>query len=170
MPKPARAAELEMIGEMPVPSVEWFRMANLLVALIGLILMTILLGFGAGLVGRVRAQTLSGAFRVSYDSFSRLDQPTQMKIILPGLASANGRASIWVDHSFIEQYQVEAVFPAPRQVQTAGEWTLYTFETATPGQALEIRFALRPLHSGLQRGRVGWGQEPGLHLSQFVIP
>jgi hypothetical protein len=170
MPKPGRAVELEMVGDLPVPPFEWYRMANLLVFLIGLVLMTILFGFGAGLVGRVRAQTVNGALRVSYDSFSRLDHPTQLKIHLPGLASATGQASMWVDHSFIEQYQVEDISPAPLQVQFAGEWTLYTFDTATPGQALEINFALRPIKSGLQRGRVGWGQEPGLHISQFVIP
>ncbi len=170
MPKPARVVELEMAADLPVSPVEWHGAANLMVAFIGFFLIAVMFGLGSGRVGRVRVETPNGALHVSYDSISRLQETTQLNVLLPGLASVNGQASLWIDHSFIEGYQVEAIYPEPLQVQSAGEWTLYTFGTATPGQSIEVSLHLRPLASGLYRGRVGWGQEPGLHLSQVILP
>lgn len=128
-----------------------------------------IIGAPLGIFGPLSARSADGSLQVAYARFSRLYEGTELRIRLPGLGSLEGRATLWIERSYLENYHVEDVFPQPQTVETAGERVIYSF-TARPGQSLEVTLKLTSQAQGMLRGRLGWGQDPGVQLSQLVLP
>jgi hypothetical protein len=123
--------------------------------------------FGHGLVSRVVEGSLQEGLQVEYERFGRQQSPTEIR--LSARPEHDGPFSIWIDHSYLAQVELQHIVPGPETaVLTKGgvrfEWHAVTREPA------KITFYLQPHTIGRLSGEVRTDDNAIVRIQQFIYP
>jgi hypothetical protein len=118
--------------------------------------------FGTGPVSRASAQ--SGTFRVDYERFARLQQPTKITF---SLSAANDDIQLAFSRRYLDSVQIERITPRPSKVESAGKWLVYHFAGQAP---LAVTFHIRPEDFGRLIGAAENEKGGGVVFRQFIYP
>jgi hypothetical protein len=123
--------------------------------------------FGSGPAARAKAQNAS--LSVEYERFLRYQASSTLKLhVSDGAGSA--LPAVWLAKDFVDNLEIERIYPAPEQVKVGPDRFIYVFNVAQTNGTVTIAFHFKPDGYGRTRGRVGLvgGSEVG--FEQFVYP
>lgn len=161
----AAVGDLEVAQDLSWQRREWFihRVGWFILAIFILVAALGVLG-GDGPLREARA---GDSTLVTYDRFAHFASPTELSVIPPAGAVANGEVEVAVDRGYLANFEVRAVTPQPQSVELRDEELVYSFLVADPpGQ---VDFALEPREAGLQSGAVRVGAAT-TEFDQVVYP
>ena len=141
-----------------------FMAATMLAAAVGL--------FGGGWLSTAETSG-SGAAAVRYPRFGRAHSPFELQIgWSAGARDAAGPrdAVLWIDRAYLDDFAIEEVRPAPLAVTLDSQRIQYSFRVSEPNVRVAVEFTLRAKHGGVFSGSLGFGEEFGLTVRQYIFP
>lgn len=168
MAQTQRVGSLEIAQDLNFQRKEW-RVQRIGWVVIALIALAALLGLtGSGLLAR--ATVGEGPLQLTYSRFDRLEAPTTLEARIAADAVSGEQVELWIDRSYLEDFQLQTIVPEPEEVRSDGDGLIYVFGVDEPGQPVTVTFDLRHTTFGPKSGQVGLANEPSLDFSQFVFP
>jgi hypothetical protein len=137
-------------------------------AAMGFIVVLALAGlFGRGPVSQVTVGGSQEGLQVEYERFGRYQSPTDIKMLVR--PEREGLLSIWIDHSYLAQVEIQQIVPEPTTAAlTDGgvrfEWHAATWEPA------RVTFYLLPHTRGRLSGAFRTSGNAGVRIRQFIYP
>jgi hypothetical protein len=136
----------------------WIAMAAILAAAaVGL--------FGHGWVSDSEAS--AGELTVKYSRFCRAHSPLELTV---GWLPRAEESTLWIARSYLDEFEIAEIRPAPSSQTLAGERMYYAFRSSNPGTRVEVTFRLKAEHGGLYRGRLGSDDALAVEIRQLVFP
>lgn len=119
----------------------------------------------AGLIGLFGSGPLSGAVAgdqrsplwVEYERFSRIQAPTSIRVYAGADLIQDGQLRLWVNRSFLDQYQVQSLTPHPQEMTIQPHRLTYTFAALKGNGPAVITFHLMPQRVGRHAAQIGGG-------------
>lgn len=140
-----------------------FMAATMLAAVVGV--------FGDGWLSVAETRGPGGA-AVRYPRFGRAHSPLVLKVewtVGPRVAAVPDPV-LWIDRAYLDDFAIEEVRPPPVAVTLDSERIQYSFRVSEPNVRAAVEFTLRANHGGIFSGSLGFGEEPGLTVRQYVFP
>jgi hypothetical protein len=138
-------------------------------ALMAVTVLAALLGvFGAGPLSR--AEVRSGAFRVQYPRFARVNAPAVLRFEVPGAAGTGEFAMLWLERPFLDRVRIESVTPRPSVEVMRNGRMVYLFPPSPAGELFPVTMRIEPENTGLVRARAGDGADNAVSFWQFIYP
>jgi len=167
---PNRVGDLQIDADLDSQRGEW-RFERIGWAAMLLVVAATLLGaFGRGPLSRAEAGAAGGPLHLRYERLVRHNSPAPLNLELAPGAAPDGQARVWIDHDYLEQFDVDHIVPEPESSAAGPDRTTYVFRVADPTRPARITFGLVPQGFGRLRARVGLAGQPPVELSQFVFP
>jgi hypothetical protein len=133
-----------------------------------LILVAALLGlFGDGVLSHAKAA--KPGLSLEYERFGRYQAPNALKLRL-GAGGGNTLPAVWLDRDFVDQIEIQEIYPPPELVKVTSDRLIYIFNVAQTNDTVAIAFHFKPDGYGKTRGRLGLVDGPELTFSQFIYP
>ena len=107
---------------------------------------------------------------MEYQRFGRYKAPMDLKIRLGPEAIQEGKVRLWLERSYLNTMQVEAIVPQPGSVESDANPLIYVFNVSSSNYPVEITFLMQSESIGRQTGRVRLEGGPSLSFSQFIYP
>lgn len=104
--------------------------------------------------------------QVKYNSFARELAPTQFEITINDSKDAES-TQLWIDRTFLSNYQIQQITPEPDKVTSDGDRLIYEFKKNAP--PAQVTFLLQPQKFGYLNGKIGQDRS-SITLSQLVYP
>jgi hypothetical protein len=139
-------------------------------AVLTLILLAALIGFlGHGPLSKAKAGQPKSVLWAEYDRFGRHHASAVLKVHL-GASGATSLPAIWIAREYLDQVEMEQIYPAPERVKVAEGRLIYIFDLARTNEQTEITFHLKPSGFGKKSVKLGLVDGPELQFSQFIYP
>ena len=141
-----------------------FMAATMLAAVVGL--------FGNGLLSTAETSGADAA-TVRYPRFGRAHSPFELEVgWSAGASDAEGPrdAVLWIDRAYLDDFAIEEVRPPPVAVTLDSKRIQYSFRVSEPNVRVAVEFTLRAKHGGVFSGSLGFGEQPGLTVRQYIFP
>ena len=123
--------------------------------------------FGDGLVSHAKAG--KPGLSLEYERFGRYQAPSTLKLRLNS-GGGNTLPAVWLAQDFVDQIEIEEIYPPPERVKVAGDRLIYIFNVAQTNDPVAITFHFKPDGYGKTRARLGLVDGPEVTFSQFVYP
>jgi len=113
-----------------------------------------------------------GAAAVRYPRFGRAHSPLELEVgwTVGARDAAGPDAVLWIDRAYLDDFAIEEVRPPPVAVTLDSERIQYSFRVSEPNVRVAVEFTLRADHGGVFSGSLGFGDEPGLTVRQYIFP
>jgi hypothetical protein len=133
-----------------------------------LILIAALAGFfGDGVVSHAKAS--KPGLSLEYQRFGRYQAPSTLKLAL-NAGGGNTLPAVWLSQDFVDQIEIQKIYPQPERVKVAGDRLIYIFNVARTNEPVAIAFHFKPDGYGKTRARLGLVDGSELTFSQFIYP
>lgn len=165
MAEKLRRVESLDIAEDPGLQRRAYRMRQVAVVVIALVLLAALLGaFGEGPLSEADATAEQGSMQLHYERFVRLQSPTELQIELRG---GEGKTDLAISRRFLESFRIEGYSPEPDSVTGLPDRLVFTFDQQPPSQ---VTLYGEPQEIGRQRGFISGPGGDELRFTQWVYP
>jgi hypothetical protein len=121
--------------------------------------------FGRGCVSETQA-TAGEALTVTYSRLSRAHMPQELTV---DWRSADADAVLWIERSYLDEFEIREVRPPPSAVVSGPERVYYTFRALGVGARMNVRFTLQASRGGTLRGRLGTN-DVEVAIRQLMFP
>src|SRR3954462_11584167 len=115
-------------------------------------------------------QTTVGPMTVEYQRFIRNLAPTELHLRVDQSAAVDGQIHIWLDQSFVDEFEIQEVNPEPVAMESGPDRVVYQFAVAESNPVAEIAFDLEPNEPGPSHSQIGVLDGPEVDFDQFVYP
>ncbi len=138
----------------------------------------LLVAFLAGLLGVLGGGPLSwgkvrstdGQLLVRYPRFARLETPARMSLEVDGRATRNGRFSLALPRSYLDQVDISNIVPLPSSARSEDGYTVFEFQVGKGVTRPEVIFNFQFDRAGVSSGEVLLNGSSRVNLKQIVWP
>jgi hypothetical protein len=142
-----------------------WRLQSILLIFLFLFILAAALGlFGDGVLGKQTLGEKNSGVWLEYDRFGRKDAPGKLEVHLAG--SASSPAQLVIPSSYLENFHIEAITPAPNSIVTHNNQVVYNFKANGP---LTVVFRIKPDAIGKVQGSISANNQT-FNLNHFIYP